>query len=221
MDVSMALAAWPDGPLLGRGAMLVGPISNRVPHHLGEPGDALRLRLRPRRVPRAVQDPSCTLVHYFQPVEQLELHGGSERAFQFIELTVDGRRRPVRRTTRTGAQVFTVSLGDETALAGRALTISYTYRVLIQQQGHLLHLDISRPTKGLRVELAYGGCDIRRVNVVDYIASSPAARTDAPAPVGTDAKRRAALRRVDPAQSRGRVRVGVGAGDGADALIGR
>jgi hypothetical protein len=111
-------------------------------------------------------------VHYFQPVEELELHGGSEQAFQFVELTVNGRRRPVRRTTRTGAQIFTVSLGEERAIAKRPLTISYTYRVLIQQQGHLLHLDISRPTKGLRVELAYGGCDIRRVNVVDYIASS-------------------------------------------------
>ena len=65
-----------------------------------------------------------------------------------------------------------MSLGDETAIAGRTLAISYTYRVLIQQQGHLLHYDISRPTKGLRIELAYGGCDIRRINVVDYIASS-------------------------------------------------
>jgi hypothetical protein len=32
-----------------------------------------------------------------------------------------------------------------------------------------LHLDLPRPTK---VQLAYGGCGIRRVNVVDYIAGS-------------------------------------------------
>ena len=31
----------------------------------------------------------------FQPVEEIELHGSSEEAFQFVELTVDGRRRPV------------------------------------------------------------------------------------------------------------------------------
>jgi hypothetical protein len=43
---------------------------------------------------------------------------------------------------------------------------------LVQQQGHLLHLDISRPTKGLRVQLAYGGCDIRHVNIVDHVAGS-------------------------------------------------
>jgi hypothetical protein len=55
-----------------------------------------------------------------------------------------------------------VSLGDETAIARRALTVSYTYRVLIQQQSHLLELDISRPTKGLRVELAYVGASSRQ-----------------------------------------------------------
>jgi hypothetical protein len=54
----------------------------------------------------------------------------------------------------------------------RTLAISCTYRALIQRQGHLLHLDISRPTKGLRVQFAYGGCGMRRANVVDYIASS-------------------------------------------------
>ena len=37
---------------------------------------------------------------------------------------------------------------------------------------HLFHLDFSRPTKDVRVHFAYGGCGIRYVNVLDYIASS-------------------------------------------------
>jgi hypothetical protein len=36
---------------------------------------------------------------------------------------------------------------NERAIDTRTLAISYTYRVLIQQQGHLLRLDILRPTK--------------------------------------------------------------------------
>ena len=131
-----------------------------------------RLHWRPADAATLSTARGGSLVHYFQPVGELELHRGSEQAFQFVELTVDGLQRPVRRTTRTGAQIFTVSLGTEGAIAKRTLAISDTYRVLIQQQGHLLHLDISRPTKGLRVELAYGGCDIRHINIVDYIASS-------------------------------------------------
>jgi hypothetical protein len=172
MDVSMALAPWPDGPSSGRGAMFVATI--RTEYRITSASPVMRFAcvsdLDEYR--ELLPDPSCTLVHYFQPVEELELHGGSEQAFQFLELTVDGRQRPVRRTTRTGAQLFTVSLGDESAIGGRTLAISYTYRVLIQQQSHLLELDISRPTKGLRVQLAYGGCGVRRVNVADYIASS-------------------------------------------------
>jgi len=175
MDVSMALAPWPDGSSSGRGAMFVATI--RTEYRITSASPVMRFaRVSDLDEYRELlPDPSCTLVHYFQPVEELELHGGSEQAFQFVELTVDGRRRPVRRTARTartGTQLFTVSLGDERAIAGRTLAISYTYRVLVQQQSHLLELDISRPTKGLRVQLAYGGCGIRRVNVADYIASS-------------------------------------------------
>jgi hypothetical protein len=50
------------------------------------------------------------------------------------------------------------------------------HRLLIQQHGHLLHLDIARPTKGLRVQFTYGGCGIRYVSVLDYIAGSTQAR---------------------------------------------
>jgi hypothetical protein len=68
--------------------------------------------------------------------------------------------------------VHTVGVGTDPTVADRLVAISYTYRVLLQQHGHLLHLDFPRPTKGLKVHFAYGGCGIRRVNVVDYIASS-------------------------------------------------
>lgn len=117
-----------------------------------------------------LHDPSCTVVHDFQPIGALD--GGSEDAFQLVECTVDGKQRPVRRTARAGAQVHTASLGSEATTAGRPLAISYTHRLLVQRHGHLLHLDISRPTRGLKVQFAFGNCGIRRVNVVDYIASS-------------------------------------------------
>jgi hypothetical protein len=58
----------------------------------------------------------------------------------------------------------------------RRVAISYTHRLLVQQHGHLLHLDITRPAKGLKVHFAYGGCGIRHVNVVDYIAGSKQTR---------------------------------------------
>jgi hypothetical protein len=73
---------------------------------------------------------------------------------------------------RTGAQVYTASLGDGAMTGDRRVAIGYTHRLLVQQHGHLLHLDIFRPAKGLKVHFAYGGCGIHHVNVLDYIASS-------------------------------------------------
>ena len=105
-------------------------------------------------------------------VAELELHGASEEAFELVEVAIDGKPRTARRTVRTGTQVHTVSVGTDATASHRPVATAYTYRVLLQQHGHLLHLDFPRPTKGLKVHFAYGGCGIRRVNVVDYIASS-------------------------------------------------
>ena len=112
-----------------------------------------------------------TVTHYFSAIRALDLDAASTDAFDLVELTVDGRSRPVQRTARPGTQLYTASL-DTAATIEHAVTVSYTYRVLVQQRDHLLHLDIGKPTKGLRVQVAYGACGIRHVNVLDYIASS-------------------------------------------------
>ena len=99
----------------------------------------------------------------------LELHGACDEAFELVEVTVDGYPRRGWRTVRTGTQMHTVRIGADTAATQGIITLAY--RVLLRQHGHLLHLDFPRPTKGLKVHFAYGGCGIDRVNVVDYIAS--------------------------------------------------
>jgi hypothetical protein len=168
MEVSVALAPWAGGPAEGRGAMSVATIRTEylvVPVHrvmrftcvsdLDEYRDSL-------------QDPSCTVVHYVEPLGTLD--AASAEAFELVELTVDGVRRRSGRAAPTGAQVYTASLGNGAMAGDRGVAISYTHRLLVQQHGHLLHLDISRPAKGLKVHFAYGGCGIRHVNVLDYIA---------------------------------------------------
>lgn len=66
----------------------------------------------------------------------------------------------------------------EPRAASREVTVSYTYRVLVQRHGHLLYLDIPRPAKGVRVQLDYTAAGIRRVNVLDYFASLEMARVE-------------------------------------------
>jgi hypothetical protein len=122
----------------------------------------------------SLQNPSCTVVHYVQPAGELD--GASAEAFELVDLTVDGVPRPIRRMARTRAQVYAASIGDVAMRGDRSVAIAYTHRLLVQQHGHLLHLDISRPTKRLRVQFAYGGSGIRYVSVLDYIAGSTQAR---------------------------------------------
>ena len=174
MTLSVALAPWTDGAASGRGAMFVATI--RTEYWLVPVSPVMRFTavsdLDEYR--ESLQDASGTVAHYIQPVGGLD--GGSAEAFELVELTVDGAQRPVRRTARSGAQVYTANLGDAAMRGGQPVAVSYTRRLLVQQHGHLLHLDISRPTKGLRVQFAYGGCGIRYVSVLDYIAASTQAR---------------------------------------------
>lgn len=108
-------------------------------------------------------------VHYFEPVAGLD--GASKEAFELVQFTLDGSQLPARRTARAGTQVYMINLGEKAVAAGREVTVSFTYRVLVQRHSHLLHLDIGRPTNGFKVRLSYGDCGIRHVNLLDYIAS--------------------------------------------------
>lgn len=121
-------------------------------------------------------DPSSMLTWHFTPSTNVD--AGSAEAFELLEFAVDGSRREATRTVRAGgaSQVLTVDIGPEHVVARRPVALAYTYRTLIHQNGHLLHLDIARPTKGLRAELRYGNCGIAKVNVLDYIAGADRAR---------------------------------------------
>jgi hypothetical protein len=115
-----------------------------------------------------LQDPSCAALWYFESIAGLD--GASPEAFELVQITVDGKPLKSRRTAKRGSQVFTVNLGTELIASRQEVAVAYTYRVLVQQHGHLVHLDVARPTKGFKATLWYGDCGIRYVNVLDYIA---------------------------------------------------
>jgi hypothetical protein len=116
-----------------------------------------------------LRDPATTAAWYFD--RSAGLDAGDQDVYELVQLAVNGKARPVRRHQRAGSQHYTVSLGQAAIDAGE-VTVSCTYRVLVQQHGHLLYLDVPQPTKGLHVQFAYGGCGIREVNTLDFIASA-------------------------------------------------
>lgn len=117
-----------------------------------------------------VQEPGNGSVWHFVPVAGIS--GGSAEAFELVEFSVDGQPRPIRRTAQANRQTYTTTIGRKAVEAGQPVKVAYTYRTLVRQHGHLLHLRIGQPTKGLSIELRYGGCGIAQVSVLDFLASS-------------------------------------------------
>jgi hypothetical protein len=174
LDVSVSLSPWGQGPVAGSGAMFVATVRCEYQVVPGSPVMRFACVSDLAEYRELSRDPSVTAVWYFEPVSGLD--GAAAHAFELAQFTVDGRTRPIRRTARAGTQIYTVSLGKQAGSSSRAVKVSYTYRTLVQQNGHLLYVDITKPTKGLRVELWYGDCGIKYVNVLDMIASSTQAR---------------------------------------------
>lgn len=119
------------------------------------------------------RDPTMAETWFFKPTSGLD--GASAEAFELLQVTVDGAVRPNRRSTRRSAQFFTAELGD---VVDRDVAISYTYRALVRQHGHLLRIEPARPSRGISVRFDYAGCGLKFVNTLDYIAGASPARVD-------------------------------------------
>jgi hypothetical protein len=175
VDISVSLSPWETGPTTGRGSMFVATI--RWEYRVVPTSATMRFAcvsdLDEYR--ELLRDQATTSAWHFDHSGGLD--PASRDVFELLQLTVGSKPRKIRRTERAGSQLYTVSLGS-TATNGDEVTIAYTYRVLAQRHGHLLYLDLPRPTKGLHVQLDYGGAGIRRVNMLDFIASSEDTRID-------------------------------------------
>lgn len=115
-------------------------------------------------------DPSFTEVWYFQRKPGMQIP--AEDVFDLIEVVVDGKPQKARRTTKTGTQLYSVNLSPEVLAGAGEVAVTFTYRALLQQHGHVLYLDLVKPTKGLTMSLAYGGAGIQYVTVSDYVAAA-------------------------------------------------
>lgn len=120
------------------------------------------------------QDTTATSAWYFKPKAGIE--AGDKDAYELLDFTVDGQPRTIRRAAKPGSQTYSVSLGKEAIDAGKSVAIACTYRTVSAADGHLLRLRIDQPTRGLSVELDYGGTPLTDVAVLDYISSSERTR---------------------------------------------
>lgn len=97
-------------------------------------------------------------------------------AFELVDYTVNGERRTIRRSTRKTGQTYSVNIGEDLVREGEPVQITYVYRTITPQNGHLLYFDIEQPTKNIKVQFDYSAADIAHVSVLDLIASSKRSR---------------------------------------------
>lgn len=122
----------------------------------------------------------ATSAWYLKPGTGID--ASSPEAFELLRFTVNGQERPIRRSVRKAGQQYTANLGQDAIAAGEAVTISYTYRTITSQTGHLLFFDIEQPTRDLRIDFDYGGCNIATVSTLDLIPSIRPTRIEHPTP---------------------------------------
>jgi hypothetical protein len=184
VDVSVSLSPSAAGPAVGKGSMFVATI--RWEYRVRPASSTMRFayvsELAEYR--ELLRDPTINDPWYVGHTGGLD--AGSRDVFELLQVSINGVDRKIRRTARKGTQFYTVGLGAAST-TGDEVTIAYTYRVLVQQHGHLLYLDLPRPAKGFHVQLNYADAGIRRVNTLDYFASSESSRIDE-TPISVPAK---------------------------------
>ncbi|MGO4044560.1 hypothetical protein AB3F22_06920 [Actinomyces johnsonii] len=115
-----------------------------------------------------------TSVWYRRPVPGLAV--SDPEVFALEQFTVNGTPVPFTRQVEDAGQIYVVDLGTEVITDDKPVVIAFRFRSLVPRNGHVFHLNIDRPTKGLDVELSYDTDAIERVRLMDFASRGDGGR---------------------------------------------
>jgi len=101
-----------------------------------------------------------------------------KNAFELLQFTIDGNERSIRRSAHKTGQTYSVTIGDDAIRDAKPVRVSYLYRTITPQSGHLLYFDIEQPTRNISVDFDYSASGISHVSVLDLVASSKKTRVE-------------------------------------------
>ena len=119
------------------------------------------------------QDVPATSTWFMAPRPGMDAR--RREAYELLELTVDGRPQPIRRSTRATGQTYSVDL-DEDARSGEPVRIRQVFRTITPQWSHRLYFAVAQPTRGWSLRLDYTDTNIAEIQVSDTISPTPPAR---------------------------------------------
>ena len=117
------------------------------------------------------QDVPATSTWFMAPRPGMDAR--RREAYELLELTVDGRPQPIRRSSRATGQTYSVDL-DEQARSGKPVRIRQVFRTITPQWSHRLYFAVAQPTRGWSLRLDYTDTTIAEVHVSDTMATTPA-----------------------------------------------
>lgn len=127
-----------------------------------------------QRYDQMVAERGETSVWFRRPVPGLEVTDPA--VFALEQFTIDGKVIPFTRQADDVSQVYIVDLGEQVVRDEKPVVVSFAFRTLVPRDGHVVHIDIDRPTKGLEVELTYDAAAIRRVRLMDFASRGDGGR---------------------------------------------
>ena len=119
-----------------------------------------------QRYDQLVAERGETSVWYRRPVPGLAVSDSD--VFALEQFTVNGTPVPFTRQVDEVSQVYTVDLGEQVIQQEQAVVISFSFRTRTLRSGHVVHLDIDRPTRGLDVELRYDPEQVGQMRILDF-----------------------------------------------------
>ena len=127
-----------------------------------------------QRYDQLVAERGETSVWYRRPVPGLAV--SDPEVFTLEQFTVNGTPVPFTRQVEDAGQIYVVDLGTEVIADDKPVVIAFRFRSLVPRNGHVFHLNIDRPTKGLDVELSYDADAIERVRLMDFASRGDGGR---------------------------------------------
>ena len=94
----------------------------------------------------------------------------SQESYELLELTVDGRPQPIRRTVQATGQTYRVQL-DDVAQSGEPVRIRQIFRTSTPAWGHRLFFELPQPARNMSLAVDYTNTSIADIRVSDTVAT--------------------------------------------------
>ena len=94
----------------------------------------------------------------------------SQASYELLELTVDGRPQPIRRTVQEAGQTYRVQL-DDAAQSGEPVRIRQIFRTSTPAWGHRLFFELPQPARNMSLAVDYTNTPFADIRVSDTVAT--------------------------------------------------